>query len=61
MGFDLHDGQADEAEVSAFGIVSIVPDLGIHEGASVHSSAKVEIRQAGAEGGSVGVQGQAHR
>lgn len=50
MGVDLHDGQADEAEVSAFDTVSITPDLGVHRGASVPSSAQVETGQAGAEG-----------
>jgi hypothetical protein len=48
---DLHDGQADEAEISACSIVSISLGLRVHKRASCHSStANVDVRQAGAGG-----------
>jgi len=50
VGVDLHDGQADEAEISAFNIVSIPLDLVLQRGSRrFNSSANVEARQAGAE------------
>lgn len=44
MSINLHDGQADEAEISAWSIVSTCLTMGLRLGARLHSSANNDVR-----------------